>query len=133
MALGIPLALETGMADFGQGLSKALANPNVQQMLAQTGAGLDPQGVGGALGGATSNMIQNQSQQQFMKQLLKMLGGGGKIKVGADGAMEMQTAQAKEGEGGEQSRLAGPSFDQSANSYTDEMAESWVDELLGGL
>lgn len=64
--------------------NKTLADPNVINLLASFGAGLDPQGFGGALGGATRNYVaavaaqkradvQQQAQQQYNAQTMEVL------------------------------------------------------------
>ena len=62
------------------------SDPNFQSFLAGTGAGLDPQGVGGAIGVPAQQMIQSKAaqkataagaskQDKFMQQLVQLLGG----------------------------------------------------------
>uniref|UniRef100_A0A6M3XN83 Uncharacterized protein n=1 Tax=viral metagenome TaxID=1070528 RepID=A0A6M3XN83_9ZZZZ len=63
-----------------------ISDPNFQSFLAGTGAGLDPQGVGGAIGVPAQQMIQSKAaqkataagasrQEKFMQQLIQLLGG----------------------------------------------------------
>lgn len=64
-----------------------MADRGFQNMLATAGAGLDPQGVGGALGNATIGWNKSKAAQEtiakseqankdFRSQLLNMIGGG---------------------------------------------------------
>ncbi len=63
---------DSGAGNFGQNLEQqqpggmqALAsNPNFIQLLAGIGAGLDPEGIGGAVGGPTAQMSRHQAMQQ---------------------------------------------------------------------
>lgn len=68
-------------------INEFMADRNIQNALAGFGAGLDPQGVGGALGNATISMNKSKAMQEsvaktekedkdFRSQLLALLGGG---------------------------------------------------------
>ena len=60
--------MPTSPADGGGGgVSKLLEDPNIQNLMAGIGAGLDPNGVGGAVGKATQGMIQNKQMGKAME------------------------------------------------------------------
>ena len=51
----------------GGGVGGLLADPNIQSLMAGIGAGLAPEGVGGAVGKATQGMIQNKQMGKAME------------------------------------------------------------------
>jgi hypothetical protein len=71
----------------GGGVGELLADPNIQSLMAGIGAGLAPEGVGGAVGKATQGMIQNKQMGKAMEKqdarwtaLIEAMAGG---KVGS--------------------------------------------------
>lgn len=84
----------------GNVLDNLFSNPDFLKFLGQTGAGLDPQGVGGALGAPTARWIERMQGGNAMNQLIKALGGNTnltKIKAAPDGTLELGGAAPKEG------------------------------------
>ena len=84
----------TSPAGGGGGVSKLLEDPNIQNLMAGIGAGLDPDGVGGAVGKATQGMIQNKQMGKAMekqdarwKAVIDAIGTGsvGKATIKEDG------------------------------------------------
>ena len=76
------------------GVNGVLSDPNFINLLAGVGAGLDPEGVGGAIGKATQGMIQNKQmgkavakQDQRWQALIEAMNGGkvGKATLKEDG------------------------------------------------
>lgn len=81
-------------ASDGGGVAGLLADPNVQNLMAGIGAGLDPEGVGGAIGKPTQAMIQNKQMGKAMEKqdarwtaLIEAMAGGkvGKATLKEDG------------------------------------------------
>lgn len=85
-----------------------MADPNIQRALAEMGAEIDPQGVGGTVGRAAQGMVKRGA-------LSELAGQGNRVKVGPDGSIDVTPQQGKEGgtqgegaqEGTDKSRLAG--------------------------
>ena len=70
-----------GAGGGGFSFGSLFSNPLVLQMMASTGASLDPEGPAGAIGRTTNQWIRSQSQ---MKMMQKLLGGGAKITMDKD-------------------------------------------------
>ena len=88
-----PASLVGKTGGFGSSVNSLLNDPNFQSFLAGTGAGLDPEGVGGAIGNAAKGMIQNrqmgkamEKQDKRWKNLMELLGGSAKnVTIRQDG------------------------------------------------
>jgi len=108
-------------------------NPNFQRALAQMGAEVDPQGVGGVVGRAAIGMQESSSQQEFLKNMLKQLGKGGKVKQGADGTMEITKGEDGEVKSDLSEDKINTSPSQDSGIMSDEDVNNWLNDFMGGM